>query len=364
MTHEYLPTRGGAATVVDELARAAHAEGWPAKVLAPGKATAPDESGIPVVRMGHRGKQDFLARRALLGFLKRYDRKPDEHLVFSDPGATRAALYAPVDLLNHPGGYSVILHGSEIPLFSTAPTSLRFRELLLGAYRIHLLSEANRNLLARFIPEIRDSVRVAPGAPSTWILRGTRTVPPPQESQLLTILTVGRIHPRKGQKETLLALSHLPDALRQKIRYRIVGPTIRRSYLREIRNLARRCRFPVDISGILSDEQLFDAYASADLFALNSQSMDKSIEGFGLVYLDASAFGLPIVANRIGGVSEAVLHGKTGLLADPNDPRSLTDLFRRLLEDGDLREALGREARNRAIRRDWSQTLREVWGSP
>lgn len=358
VTHEYLPTRGGAATVVDELARAAHAEGWPAKILAPGKGSISEDRQVPVIRMGHRGKQDLFARRALLRFLGAYERKADEHLVFSDPGATRAALYGPEELLAHPGGYSLVLHGSEIPLF--AKQGRAFRKLLRGAFRIHLLSEANRKLLVGRNPEIEPSIRVAPGAPSSWTRKGI--APNSQKkTDLLTILTVGRIHPRKGQKETLLALSDLPASLKEKIRYRIVGPTVRKSYLRQIEKLVPTCGFPVEFSGVLSEKDLSQAYSSADIFALNSQPKDKSVEGFGLVYLDASAFGLPIVANRIGGVAEAVPDQRTGLLVDPGTPRELTSAFRDLLDNETLRVSLGRQAEAWAKAHDWSRTLFKVW---
>lgn len=364
VTHEYPPTRGGAATVVAESAAAARSLGWDARVLAAGRPQDGDaDSPVPILRMGHRGRQDRFARAALLRFLAGYRRRDDEHIVFADPGATRAALAAPLPVTAHPGGYSVILHGSEIPLFDRRSLRGRFRRLLGGATRVHLLSEANRRLLLDGSPHLAAPLVVAAGAPSRWAVRATGRTERCADPDRLTILTVGRIHPRKGQYETLAALKGLPDPLQKKIRYRVVGPTVRRSYRRKVERLAADCPFPVEFAGAIGETALAAEYAAADLFALCSQPLPRSIEGFGLVYLDASAAGLPIVANRIGGVAEAVLDGETGLLADPADPATLSAAFRRLLEDGRLRLSLGETGRQRARSMLWTDTIRAVWGA-
>ena len=116
----------------------------------------------------------------------------------------------------------------------------------------------------------------------------------------MTILTVGRI-PRKGQLETLEALGRLSVEDQRRIRYRIVGPVVRRGYRAKILRLSARCPFSVELTGPLSEEALRAEYARADIFALTSRTAGKSVEGFGLVYLDASARGLPVVATRVAG---------------------------------------------------------------
>ncbi len=353
---------GGAATVVAEMAAAAADLGWPVRVLAPGNRPAGGETtGVPVVRMGHRGRQDWAARTALLRYLRRHHRAGGERLVFADPGATRAALYAPFFGLRFDPAPYVILHGTEILRFSS-PLHRRilFRRFLGGARRIHLLSRANARLLTERIPGLEDKIVVAPGAPS---IPPDRTGSERHDSEdPVTILTVGRIHPRKGQLETLEALCRLPVEDQCRIRYRIVGPAVRRGYRAKILRLAARCPFPVELPGPLAEEELRAEYARADLFALNSRTAGKSVEGFGLVYLDASARGLPVVATRLGGVPEAVIDGDTGLLAEEDDPRALTDCFRRLIRDPALRNRLGRAGREHAAAHSWRRTAEMVFG--
>jgi len=83
---------------------------------------------------------------------------------------------------------------------------------------------------------------------------------------------------------------------------------------------------------------------AADIFCLPSYR-----EGFGLTLIEAAACGIPAVASRIYGITDAVEEGKTGLLFPAGDVPALAQALRRLLEDGDLRRQMGEAARMRAL---------------
>ena len=70
-----------------------------------------------------------------------------------------------------------------------------------------------------------------------------------------------------------------------------------------------------------------------------------SVEGFGIVYLEASASGLPVVAANSGGAAEAVIENQTGLLVPPDDPDALGHALDRLLSDAEMRQRFGRAGR-------------------
>jgi phosphatidylinositol alpha-1,6-mannosyltransferase len=82
--------------------------------------------------------------------------------------------------------------------------------------------------------------------------------------------------------------------------------------------------------------------------ACRNRWLDLEQEGFGIVFLEAAAAGVPQVAGRSGGADEAVIDGQTGLVvADPGDPGAVAHALRRLLGDEDRRRAMGRASRRR-----------------
>jgi glycosyltransferase involved in cell wall biosynthesis len=107
--------------------------------------------------------------------------------------------------------------------------------------------------------------------------------------------------------------------------------------------------------GNIPDEELIEVYERSDIFALTSINHGDSVEGFGLVYLEAAAHGLPIVAHRVGGVSEAVRDGVTGLLVTPERPAELAAAFEKLIHDAPLRSRLGGAGRIWAARNCWKE---------
>jgi phosphatidylinositol alpha-1,6-mannosyltransferase len=92
-------------------------------------------------------------------------------------------------------------------------------------------------------------------------------------------------------------------------------------------------------------------YREADIFLLTPEQVGLAFEGFGLVYLEAGAYGLPVVATRTGGVPDAVRHDETGLLASPGRADEVADCLLKLLEDPVRATRLGR------ANRDWSEHL-------
>ncbi|NJO82508.1 MAG: glycosyltransferase [Blastochloris sp.] len=98
----------------------------------------------------------------------------------------------------------------------------------------------------------------------------------------------------------------------------------------------------MDHDGAIDDTDLAAAYARADLFALPSR-----FEGYGLVYAEALAYGLPILACAVGPLP-ALIGAEAGLLVPPNDQAALNNGLRRLLHDPELRRAMAAAARRRA----------------
>ena len=97
--------------------------------------------------------------------------------------------------------------------------------------------------------------------------------------------------------------------------------------------------------GIGDLAQLPDYYAAADLFVGPSVIADSGdTEGQGVVFLEAASARLCILATHVGGISEVIDDGKTGILVEPRDPESLAQNIERLLKDHDLRTSLAAHA--------------------
>jgi phosphatidyl-myo-inositol dimannoside synthase len=109
----------------------------------------------------------------------------------------------------------------------------------------------------------------------------------------------------------------------------------------------------VTFLGRVPDEDLPSLYACVDVFAMLCRSRWGGLEqeGFGIVFLEAAACGVPQVAGDSGGAAEAVDDGVTGLVVrTPDDPREVAAAFEQLLDDPTARARMGRAGRERAIR--------------
>ena len=102
-------------------------------------------------------------------------------------------------------------------------------------------------------------------------------------------------------------------------------------------------------SGPSTDDALPGLYAAADVFVMPNRSDGVDFEGFGIVFLEAAASGLPSIAGNSGGAPEAVADEQTGLLVDGEDAQQLTAALRRLALSEDLRRRLGSRARERVV---------------
>ena len=112
---------------------------------------------------------------------------------------------------------------------------------------------------------------------------------------------------------------------------------------------------PARFLGHMQGESLAQAYASADVFVFPS-----ALESFGLVVLEAMAAGLPVVASRVGGVTDVVEEGRTGYTFEPGDVAALVEGVRRIAIDRAHRTAMGQAARAFAETLFWPAMMDEV----
>lgn len=167
------------------------------------------------------------------------------------------------------------------------------------------------------------------------------------------ILTVARLSPDERYKGHDAIVDALP-ALRQRfpgICYLVVGGGEDAPWVLD-RATARGVREALVVTGPIDDAQLAACYARADVFAMPSRTdLDQtppSGEGFGIAYIEAMAFGKPVVAPIDGAPAEIVRDGVDGLLVDPRDPAAVGEAIATLLSSPAKATEMGQNAKARA----------------
>lgn len=115
---------------------------------------------------------------------------------------------------------------------------------------------------------------------------------------------------------------------------------------------------PAVFTGMLGGEELSQAYASGDVFVMPSES-----ETLGLVVLEAMSSGIPVVGVRAGGIPDIIpadQEGKTGFLYAPGDLEDCISKLHPLLHNRELRETIGRAAREEMEKYDWKAATRKI----
>ena len=160
-----------------------------------------------------------------------------------------------------------------------------------------------------------------------------------------TVVCLSRLVPRKGQDMLIKALPS--------IRRRVDGAALLivggGPYLESLRKLARECGVAdqVTFTGGVPAAELAPHYALADVFAMpcRTRGAGMDVEGLGIVFLEASATGLPVIAGQSGGAPETVQHNKTGLVIDGRSVHKVADAVTELLSDPDRAAAMGAAGR-------------------
>ena len=224
---------------------------------------------------------------------------------------------------------------------------------------------ARQGLLRIGIPEERIH-KITPGVDTE---RFCPTPPNPQLAEQFSLsrnkvlFTAARLVPKKGLGTILRAVAKIQRSI-PNLRYLIAGEGPERG---KLETLTRELGLSETVTflGDVSNEKLPQFYNLCDVFVMaNRMAADGDIETFGMVFIEANAAGKPVVAGRSGGAAEAVVHGSTGLIVDPENVDELADALMILLVNNDLREKLGSNGLRRAqIDFNWrsrAEALRQI----
>jgi phosphatidylinositol alpha-1,6-mannosyltransferase len=251
--------------------------------------------------------------------------------------------------------YGVVVHGAEVTVPGRLPGGRRLlARVLRGAAEVIAAGgypaaeaerAADRPLPVTVVPPGVDTERFRP-LDAERRAKARARFDLPDDGRV--VVSLSRLVPRKGMDVLIEAAARLggrrPDLL-----VAIGGSGRDRGRLDRL--VARRDA-PVRLVGRVPDHELADLYGCGDVFAMLCRNRWAGLEqeGFGIVFLEAAACGVPQVAGHSGGAAEAVADGRTGVVVrSPSDTRAVAAALAGLLDDPRRREAMGRAARARAI---------------
>lgn len=245
--------------------------------------------------------------------------------------------------------YAVSVHGGEFVLPASLPVA---RALLRRGLRSAavLLCESTfvRERVRRFFRDGPPTVYVPAGVdPDRFSRKEAPVFAPPEGGPV--ILSVSRLVARKGPATLVRSLPHVLKRHPHAHLVVVGGGPDRRRLERLASTLGVRAA--VTFAGPQEWSEVPRFYAAAAIFALPTRERFGGLEteGLPLVYLEAAAAGLPSVAGRAGGVSDAVIDGETGYLVDGRSPEDTAEALLRLLDDPERAREMGERARRRVL---------------
>lgn len=164
------------------------------------------------------------------------------------------------------------------------------------------------------------------------------------------LISVGRHVPRKKFDLVIKALSQIKKQHPEiKLKYFLIGHGSYTPYLKKLvkdLELYNEVEFLGSFGGFKRNKYL----KLSDIFLMPSISLNESIEGFGIVFLEANYFKLPVIGSSSGGISSAIEDGKTGYLVKPNNLNDLVDKLLKLCKNKQIRIKMGDYGRNRVVK--------------
>jgi phosphatidyl-myo-inositol dimannoside synthase len=345
---DFPPAVGGIQTVAHSLARAFE-NYTPRVVTLPAVGAAAFDAQLPfAVNRTVAARGPHKARIALLNgvaFVEAVRRPPDAILsmhIATGPGAVAASR-----LLAKPA--VVFAHAQELV---TRPVLAR--HVLRNAGAVVAVSSYTRTLVERAgCPRERIHV-VHPG------VDGVGTEPPARNGVEPAVISVARLQERYKGHDVLLRAMGLVRQRVPEARLDVVGDGPLRG---ELESLARALGVAdaTIFHGRVTDAERDALVRRASVFALPSRTDDRGGgEGFGIVYLEAAAQGLPVVAGRVAGATDAVVDGKTGFLVDPEDPSAVADAIASLLLEPVTAARMGTAGWRQARTHSWERAAARV----
>ncbi len=365
ITHDFPPAKGGIARYLSSLVIASQGN---IDVWVPMDLSSKDEFRVKKIKF----RWSFWPY--WLPLIKRCLEVPQENIILIShvfPIGTASWI------ANVLGGseYAVIFHGTDLKRAQTKWKRWLLHRICNNAKLLIVNSQATEKLLKRLVPTANPLI-LTPGLDPFNLLekseaRSRLNIDPDTK----IILAVARLVERKGLDVLIQSVASLESRIsnsthedsntkcfdfgtdmqnilakhnfkkERKLELVIVGDG---PYVEPLHKLAELNGVNVRWIGNVSDAVLHNWYSASDIFCLPGRETVDDVEGFGIVFLEASYAGLPVIAGSGGGTSEAVINNQTGLLITPTVD-ACVDALQKLLDNPDLALSFGANGRERVL---------------
>ena len=352
---EYPPVAGGISRLCSEIGKSIVRDHVNATVLTQDCETAAANSSLPEIRVDSR--RPVREWRAFQWLRKQRRNTP-----------TICGVWYPEGLIASLAGIRplvILAHGAEL-----LPTLDRWRRPLWKILQRRVMESADlviansdytRELVSRIAPNARVETIPLAVDPQHFAPRDRGAAKHKfNVSGKYVLCTVSRIHAYKGHDVVLRAIASLSPTERERLVYMVVGEG---PHEPELRKLAAQLGIESNLRwlGFVAEDSLPDVYSASDLFVLCTRDApeDRSVEGFGLVFLEAQSCATPVVGTRTGGIPAAIQHGVGGWLIEQDDTKALADIIRSLVHSPEFFRAAGERARQRVVQEHtWPHYMR------
>ena len=244
-----------------------------------------------------------------------------------------------------------LTHGHEVWWAKIFPFNFAIKRIGKSVDHLTYLGEFTRQAISKALTDksAKEMVKIAPGIDTAHFIPQPDAMQKRKDLGLQDkkiIISVGRLVHRKGQDKLIEAM---PDVLRKipNAHLLIVGEGPYKNHLEKLVNKLS-LKENVTFAGRIMYDRLPSYLSAADLFAMPSRSrfFGLEVEGLGIVYLEASACGIPVLAGNSGGAPDAVLEGVTGLCVDGTNVAEIASAVIEICSDAERASHMGAAGRN------------------
>ena len=244
-----------------------------------------------------------------------------------------------------------LTHGHEVWWAKIFPFNFAIKRIGKSVDHLTYLGEFTRQAISKALTDksAKEMVKIAPGIDTAHFIPQPDAMQKRKELGLQDkkiIISVGRLVHRKGQDKLIEAM---PNVLRKipNAHLLIVGVGPYKNHLEKLVNKLS-LKEDVTFAGRIMYDRLPSYLSAADLFAMPSRSrfFGLEVEGLGIVYLEASACGIPVLAGNSGGAPDAVLEGVTGLCVDGTNVAEIASALIEICSDAERASHMGAAGRN------------------